>query len=51
MGAAQHEALIEALLIDETGEAQTAEDGLAVLRVCEAARQSVVSGCWEDVLE
>lgn len=48
MGAAQHEALIRALL---TGEgAQTAEDGLAVLRVCEAARHSAATGCWAEVL-
>ncbi|MEA3402402.1 MAG: Gfo/Idh/MocA family oxidoreductase [Armatimonadota bacterium] len=49
-GAAQHEAVIDSLLTDEWT-AQTAQDGLAVLRVCEAARQSAVSGCWEDVLE
>ncbi len=50
MGAAQHEALIEAIAGGETGAAQTATDGLAVLQVCEAARQSAASGCWEDVL-
>ncbi len=50
MGAAQHEALIEALLTGEDG-AQTADDGLAVLRVCEAARQSAVCDRWEDVFE
>lgn len=50
MGAAQHEALIDALLGRGDG-AQTAQDGLAVLKVCEAARQSVVSGGWEDVLD
>ncbi len=51
LGAAQHEALIEALLTGHTGNAQTVEDGLAVLKVCEAARQSAISGCWEDVLD
>ncbi len=48
MGQAHHEALIDALL---TGEgAQSAEEGLAVLRVCEAARHSAASGCWAEVL-
>ncbi len=50
MGAAQHETLIGSLLTGD-GSAQTAADGLAVLRVCEAARQSMVSGRWEDVLD
>ena len=47
-GAAQHEALIEALRPGGAG-AQTARDGLAVLRVCEAARQSALCERWEDV--
>lgn len=46
-GAAQHEAVIEALL-GRGNDAQAGEDGLAVLAVCEAARQSVVSGGWEE---
>ncbi|MGC9316711.1 MAG: Gfo/Idh/MocA family protein [Armatimonadota bacterium] len=49
-GAAQHEAIIDSLLTDEWT-AQTAEDGLAVLRVCDAARQSALSCGWEDVLD
>ncbi len=49
LGAAQHETLIRSLLTGD-GSAQTGEDGLAVLRVCEAARQSMVSGRWETVL-
>ena len=49
MGAAQHEAVIDALL-GRGHDAQSGADGLAVLRVCEAARQSALSGCWEDVL-
>jgi len=50
MGAAHHEALIGDLLTGD-GSAQDAEDGLAVLCVCEAARQSAFTGCWTDVLE
>jgi len=50
MGAAQHEAVIRSLLTGGRS-AQSPEDGLAVLRVCEAARQSMVSGCREAVLD
>jgi len=49
MGAAHHEAVIGALLGE--AEAQSAEDGLAVLGVCEAARHSAATGCWAEVLE
>lgn len=48
-GQAHHETLIRSLLTGD-GSAQTAEDGLAVLRVCEAARRSAATGCWVEVL-
>jgi len=50
MGAAQHETVIHSLLTGDRS-AQPPGDGLAVLRVCEAARQSMISGCREHVLD
>ena len=49
LGTAHHEAVIQTLLGREET-AQIAEDGLAVLRVCEAARHSAASGCWAEVV-
>ena len=49
MGLAHHETVIRRVLGgDDT--AQNAEDGLAVLKVCEAARVSQETGGWADVV-
>jgi len=49
MGQANHEPVIRSIATGEW-EAQTAEDGMAVLRVCEAARRTAENDCWVDVL-
>lgn len=50
MGQAHHEALIRSILAGE-GSAQTAEDGMAVLKVCEAARRAAETRRWVHVLQ
>ena len=48
MGQSQHETLIQSILTGD-GSAQTGHDGMAVLRVCEAARRSAESRRWVEV--
>jgi len=50
MGQAHHETLIHSLLTGDAS-AQNAADGLAVLKVCEAARTSSETDGWVDVLD
>ncbi|MFQ5810476.1 MAG: Gfo/Idh/MocA family protein, partial [Armatimonadota bacterium] len=49
MGQALHEELIRSVATGEWN-AQVGEDGVAVLRVCEAARRADEGDCWVDVL-
>jgi predicted dehydrogenase len=47
MGQAHHQAVLRA--IREGSAVPPGSEGMAVLRVCEAARRSANSGCWVDV--
>lgn len=47
-GQAQHETLVRSILTGDNS-AQTGHDGMAVLRVCEAARRSAESRRWVKV--
>ena len=47
-GEAHHDALIQSIA-SNNWTAQTGADGIAVLKVCEAARRAADSGCWVEI--